>query len=246
MFLDKFFNPNPKESDKKQSYYRPYGETNIGMRRKNNEDAILIFDRDDLSNQNQIHSVFAVADGVGGQVDGEVAANSLISSIYKYASRGRYLDQNALKEINSQIESGASTLVLAQQSNEDKNHYHIYSVGDSSAMILDQKNCNLTEITKRDENSTGTVTQAMGPDTGSAHLRQANQCSVFLEEGQTLLLASDGFTRYIDKYSFLPSDILKLRQRYPNQDNFVKALINQTNSLGGVDNVTIISIPHQS
>lgn len=245
MFLDKLLKQNFKESDKKQSFSQPYGETNIGMRRKNNEDAILIFDRDDLSNQNQFHSVFAVADGVGGQPDGEVAANSLVSSIFQYASRGQYLDQNALKEINNRIESGASTLVLAQQSNEAKNNYHIYSVGDSSALILDQNNSTFTEITERDENSVGDVTQAMGPDTGSAHLREANQCSVHLEEGQTLLLASDGFTKYIDKGSFLPSKILKLRQQYPNETNFVKALINQTNSLGGVDNITIISIPHQ-
>ena len=244
MFFDKLFNPHPKETIKQVSS-RPYGETNIGMRRENNEDAILIFDPRDLPNQSGLHGVFVVADGVGGQEHGEIAAWSLISSIYKEASRGRYLDQNGLKEINSRIEAGASTLVLAQQLNEDLNHYFLYSVGDSSALLLDQNDRSLREITHRDENSTGGVTQAMGPDTSSFHLKQANECTVNLKEGQTLLLASDGFTRYIDNGKFPSSQILELRQKFPDESNFVRALIEQTNYLGGVDNITIISIPYQ-
>lgn len=245
MVFDKLFNFHPKEVIKSVSS-RPYGETNIGMRRKNNEDAILIFDRNDIYDQVQLHSVYAVADGVGGQPDGEIAANSLVSSIFQYASAGKYIDQNELKEINSRIEAGASTLVLAQQLNEDLNHYFIYSIGDSSAIILDQKERNLREITHRDENSTGGVTQAMGPDTGSFHLKQANEYTVYLKEGQTLLLASDGFTRYVDNGKFPLSEIFKLRKNYPDESNFVRALIEQTNSLGGTDNITIISIPYQT
>lgn len=245
MFFDKLLNPRPKETIK-QVPSRPYGETNIGMRRKNNEDAILIFDRNDLPDQKGIHGVFAVADGVGGQPDGEVAANSLVSTILKYASRGNYVYQHSLNEINSQIESGASTLVLAQQSDKDPNHYHLFSVGDSSALVLDEKSGTFTEITKRDENSSGIVTQAMGPYTGNAYFQRANESSVHLKEGQTLILATDGFTRYTDKGQFSTSEILTLRKKYPDESNFVRALIEQTNYLGGVDNITIISIPYQS
>jgi protein phosphatase len=237
MVFDKLFNFHPKEVIKSVSS-RPYGETNIGMRREKNEDAILIFDGKD-------NSTYAVADGVGGQPNGEIASHSVISSIFDYASSGKYIHQKELQIINSQIESGGTTLVLAQQSDKDQNFYHIFSVGDSSALILDQKSGTLTEITKRDENSVGHLTQAMGPDTGNSFFRKANQSSVLLKEGQTLLLATDGFTRYIDKGQFSTSEILTLRKKYPDESNFVKALINQTNYLGGADNITIISIPYQ-
>ncbi len=245
MVFDKLFNFHPKEVIKSVSS-RPYGETNIGMRREKNEDAILIFDRNDIYDQIKLHSVYAVADGVGGQPNGEVASHSLTSLIFDYASNGQYIDQTELHKINSQIESGGSTLVLAQQLNENKNYYDIFSVGDSSAIILDPKFGTLREITTRDENSLGEVTQAMGPDAGNSFFRQANLSSVILREGQTLLLATDGFTRYIDKGKFTPSQIFKIKQTYPDETNFVRALINQTNSLGGVDNITIISIPYIS
>lgn len=245
MVFDKLFNFHPKEVIKSVSS-RPYGETNIGMRRENNEDAILIFDPRDLPNQSGLHGVFVVADGVGGQPNGEIASHSVISSIFDYASSGEYIHQEELQIINNQIESGGTTLVLAQQSDKDQNFYHIFSVGDSSALILDQKSGTLTEITKRDENSVGHLTQAMGPDTGNSFFRKANQSSVLLKEGQTLLLATDGFTGYIDKGKFPPSEILKLRKDFPDESNFVRALIEQTNSLGGIDNITIISIPHQT
>lgn len=245
MVFDKLFNFHPKEVVNPVTS-RPYGETNIGRYREKNEDAILIFDRKDIYDKVQLHGVYAVADGVGGQPNGEIASHSLISLIFDYASSGKYIHQEELQIINSQIESGGTTLVLAQQSDKDQNVYDIFSVGDSSALVLDQKLGTLTEITRRDENSVGHLTQAMGPDTGNSFYREANQCSVTLKKGQTLLLATDGFTGYIDKGKFPPSEILKLRKKYPDESNFVRALIEQTNSLGGVDNITIISIPYQS
>ncbi|MDD3998952.1 MAG: protein phosphatase 2C domain-containing protein [Candidatus Shapirobacteria bacterium] len=244
MVFDKLFNFHPKEVVNPVTS-RPYGETNIGRYREKNEDAILIFDRKDIYDKVQLHGVYAVADGVGGQPNGEIASHSLISLIFDYASAGKYIHQEELQIINSQIESGGTTLVLAQQSDKDQNVYDIFSVGDSSALVLDQKLGTLTEITRRDENSVGHLTQAMGPDTGNSFYREANQCSVTLKKGQTLLLATDGFTGYIDKGKFPPSEILKLRKKYPDESNFVRALIEQTNSLGGTDNITIISIPYR-
>lgn len=245
MFRDIFSKSPQKEFDKTPLSLKPYGETNVGRKRSHNEDAILIFDASDLPNSELLHNVFAVADGVGGQPFGEVAANSLVSSIYKYASEAKYITDNTLISINREIDAGASTLVLAQQSRKDKNHYHVYSVGDSSALILDSRLQKMTEITRRDEDSQGIVTQAMGPDTGLARLRQPNQNSVHLEPGQTLILASDGFTRYIDKKQITTQQVLKYKRSYPQNSDFVKSLVDRTNALGGVDNITIISIPYQ-
>lgn len=244
MFLDKFLNPNRKEI-LNQSPPKPYGETNIGLRRETNEDSLLIYIQKDYPQLQGNHDVYAIADGVGGNEDGEIASQSITSTLFDFASQGKYITQEILKEVDNRIPAGASTLVLAEQSNKNPNEYHILSVGDSSALVLDSRNQSLTEITQRDENARGIVTQAMGPEAGSVRLRNANETLLNLKPDQTLILASDGFTKYIDKGSFPPSEIIKLRQKFPDEASFVRALINQTNYLGGVDNITIISIPFQ-
>ena len=140
---------------------------------------------------------------------------------------------------------GASTLVLAQQSRENPNDYYIFSVGDSSALIIDTRRGTLEEITRRDENAQGLVTQVMGPEAPSVRFNRAHESRVLLKPNQTLVLATDGFTRYIDKKQITVSRILNLRNHSQNESDFVKSLIDECNHLGGVDNITIISIPHQ-
>lgn len=241
---DIFFKaPPPKEPKEVPLLGVPYGETNIGLKRDKNEDAILLFSQSLYPGVH--HDVFAVADGVGGQLYGEVASQSIVSSIYQYAEAGKYINQDTLKKINRSIESGATTLVLAQQSNKDPNHYHLYSIGDSSAYILDVNKKTFIEITRRDENTQGLLTQAMGPDTGSSKFRRANESYAYLQFGQTLLLATDGFTQYLDKHHITNSQVLKLRRYYPKNSDFVQSLINLSNVKGGHDNITIISIPYQ-
>lgn len=240
---DIFLKAPLKEQKKVPLLGVPYGETNIGLKRDKNEDAILLFSQSLYPGVH--HDVFAVADGVGGQPYGEVASQSIVSSIYQYAEAGKYINQDTLKKINRSIESGATTLVLAQQSNKDPNHYHLYSIGDSSAYILDVNKKTFTEITRRDENTQGLLTQAMGPDTGSSKFRRANESFAYLQFGQTLLLATDGFTQYLDKHHITNSQVLKRRQYYPKNSDFVQSLINLSNVKGGHDNITIISIPYQ-
>lgn len=244
MFSDRFFSNNQKETKKVLALPIAYGETNIGLRRRNNEDSLLIFNAADFPNKN-LHNVYAVTDGVGGCKYGEIAAKFITSSISKFATRGLYITRESLKQIDSSIDMGASTLVLAQQSRENPNDYHIFSVGDSSALIIDTRRGTLEEITRRDENAQGLVTQVMGPEAPSVRFNRAHESRVLLKPNQTLVLATDGFTRYIDKKQITVSRILNLRNHSQNESDFVKSLIDECNHLGGVDNITIISIPHQ-
>lgn len=241
---DIFLKAPLKEQKKVPLLGVPYGETNIGLKRDKNEDAILLFSQSLYPGVH--HDVFAVADGVGGQPYGEVASQSIVSSIYQYAKAGKYITQESLGKINRFIEQGATTLVLAQQSKLNPNHYHCHSIGDSSAFVLDIRKQTFIETTRRDEDSQGIVTQAMGPNLGHSSFRQSNESSIILQPEQTILLATDGFTRYIDKGKITISQILELRQKYARDEQaFVKSLINLSNSNGGHDNITIISIPYQ-
>jgi len=224
----------------------PYGETNIGMKRSNNEDMVLIFNPDGLGKKN-LHGVFAVADGVGGRNHGEVAAEKIVKELYGYANAGKYITWNQLKNIDKKISQGASTLVLAQQL-KNKNKFLIDSVGDSSAFLIDTVNNTIIELTQRDEDPYGRVTQVMGPEGRySAPFTRTNRTIVELKQGQTLMLASDGLTKYMDKKRIKPANILQLSKNYEKDNQrFVRELIKMANIQGGDDNVSIVSVPFNS
>lgn len=162
--MDKVDLVNNREVVKVNSYDRiPYGQTDIGRVRQNNEDALLLFDPEiNGTNRKGLHKVFAVADGVGGRSAGEVASRSIVVGVYEFAKAGEYIGNNELHFINRRIIQGASTLVLAQQL-EGANDYLVYSVGDSSPILIDTSRDIVTELTRRDENPDGKVNQVMGP-----------------------------------------------------------------------------------
>jgi protein phosphatase len=58
----------------------PYGATDAGKVRKNNEDSLLVGDGRD-------ETLFAVADGIGGFEAGEVASSIAVSPTASAASR---------------------------------------------------------------------------------------------------------------------------------------------------------------
>lgn len=224
---------------------RPYGQTDIGRVRHNNEDSLLLFDPElSGSNDRKLHKVFAVADGVGGRSGGEVASNTTIRSIHRYASAGRYIKHEDLQAIDKSISRGATTLVLAQQL-EHANDYLVDSVGDSSPLLVDITRGTVIELTKRDENEAGKVIQVMGPEGNeTAAFQRSNRTVVRLREGQTLLLATDGLTKYLDKGRIRQENVVAVRKAHSGSNSgFVRELITMVNVLGGSDNVTIVSIP---
>lgn len=225
----------------------PYGQTDIGRVRGNNEDALLLFDptiNNSRHRNKKLHKVFAVADGVGGRSDGEIASNSIVRGIQREAIVGNYVGHEGLHVINANISKGASTLVMAQQL-ENGNDYLIDSIGDSSPLLIDTVKGIVTELTLRDEDGQGNVTQVMGPEGNyTAAFRISNRAMVRLREGQTLILATDGLTTYIDKMKIKPANILTLRKAFVGDNRgFVSEMVRMVNTQGGSDNVTIISIP---
>lgn len=228
-----------KEAGDWQSQYEPVGFSSTVKRK--NEDAWWIFTGGWLK-------VFAVADGVGGVVGGEKASNGVIHDLIEVARKcndeERYVNQEDLREIHDRTDFGATTLVVAQQI--DQNQYGILSVGDSSALVVDEKNGQVMDlIPKKDENSQGKLTQAIGLMAGDSGFKQATYAQVFLEPGQTLLLCSDGITKKVKK------GVLKGRQiadwRKMNRDDnraFVEGLVEMVREAGERDDVTVVSIPY--
>lgn len=232
----------------KPSLSKAFGATDRGRRRETNEDAVLIYDsKEKITNDpEKILSAYAVADGVGGRNHGEIASDSLVRSVFrKVSSTNQKITIEDLFTFERQIPKGATTLTLAQGISQ--NRFEIFSVGDSSALLIDVKNNSLNELLQRDETSDGKVTQAMGPQARqAAPLRRPNRTVIEIGPGQTLLLATDGFTRYLDSRKISKERLLAVRQHFSKDEiGFVKELIRIANSLGGSDNIAVVSIPYE-
>ncbi len=133
-------------------------ETNIGLIRKNNEDAVIAIQH---PKQKDI-ILLAVADGMGGKEDGEYAANYAIKSIEKWFTekdpktlnnsyRTKCLLENHLKKVNKDIigkygeNHTGTTLSLALI---NKNNTIFINIGDSRIYIY--KNNKLIQVSEDD------------------------------------------------------------------------------------------------
>ena len=140
--------------------------TDIGKRRENQEDAVLLI----KNKENPEFKMMVVADGMGGHSNGEIASNAIIKEMKRwfesltreqrlcYYTSVNELRKDLLKEIKSNVQSaveretiqkGGSTLVCAIIG---KNDTIIANVGDSRAYII--KNGKLIQLSRED-----TVTQ---------------------------------------------------------------------------------------
>ena len=136
--------------------------TDIGKRRKNQEDAVLLI----KDSQNPHFKMMVVADGMGGEEKGEVASNTIVFELKNWfeklseEKKKSYFDSisNIEKDLLNEIEQkvqplvesatwqlGGSTLVCAIIGKEET---LIANVGDSRAYIVNGKE--LTQISRED------------------------------------------------------------------------------------------------
>ncbi|QLG69677.1 MAG: hypothetical protein CH104c_0445 [Candidatus Woesebacteria bacterium] len=162
----------------------------------------------------------------------------------KIAEGSKVVTPEDIAIINSKIDKGFTTLVVAQEI--VPNHFRIFSVGDSSALLLDSRKGEIRELTPRDEDRKGRLNQALGSSGGKPMmLRTPNIAEVNLTPGQKLVLATDGFTRYLDNGKIGIGNVLYVNQQSSSNRDFVKTLIEMANACGGSDNITVVSIPYR-
>ena len=70
------------------------GLTDVGQRRKNNEDALFLDDKQQL---------YVVADGMGGHLAGEVASGIVVETLWGYIKR--FEEETEVEELEDQDES---------------------------------------------------------------------------------------------------------------------------------------------
>ncbi|MDQ3031158.1 MAG: protein phosphatase 2C domain-containing protein [Myxococcota bacterium] len=229
------------------------GQTDAGRRRKHNEDAYLVL---------QSHSLFAIADGMGGYAAGEIASQMAIDVVTAAFESGHFGGSpiaglprrgdelvRAIQSSNAAIlkqaraneaQAGMGTTLVAARFSPNRKRVYIAHVGDSRLYRL--RGDELEQLTE--DHTLG----AMGIQGPSAN-KLSRAVGVFDEvevdlrvdephNGDYYILCSDGLSKMVPE----PTIAELIRATSHDIDAAVRRLISEANERGGKDNVSVILI----
>jgi protein phosphatase len=229
--------------------------TDVGCKRSNNEDGFGY----DLASQ-----IFTVCDGMGGLAAGEVASSTAVTELLQCfnqsASPGAECEQRLyhsiihvnrqvrdLSQSREELHGMGTTLVSACV---DGRKLVVGNVGDSRAYFLRNGEC--VQIThdhsyiaeqvrngmmSAEEAGSSPLQSLITRAIGTADSVEPDIFTADLEPGDTLLLTTDGLTRYADSAS-----IASLMLANPELQSACRALIDTALQQGAVDNVTCLLV----
>ena len=241
--------------------------TDVGRTRKNNEDAVgdpWRFPGMVVPERLAVRGfLLAVADGMGGHADGEVASRLAVETLFRsfYAGAGELGDdlRQAVEDADTAVRGGpadasiplraselrmGTTLVAAVVAPEV---LHVANVGDSRAYLFHEGR--LAQVTRdhslvAEEVRAGILTPAealrfpyrnvVTRALGGEGSAEVELFRVPWAEGDRLLLCSDGL------HGPVPDDLIleALRDLHPAEA--VQALVRIANARGGPDNISVI------
>jgi PPM family protein phosphatase len=231
----------------------PYGATDAGKVRKNNEDSLLVGDGRD-------ETLFAVADGIGGFEAGEVASSIAVDVLRELEPEESF--EAAIREANRRILaagrgdeklSGMGTTVVALRfgGTGEEPSAEVAHVGDSRAYLLrggDLKpltedhslvaelvrSGDLTRAQAAEHPQKNLITRALGAE------EDVNVDTMVLpvEAGDRILLCSDGLTDMVPEARI--SDLLSGPPEDP--EGTARRLVSAALDAGGMDNVTVVIV----
>jgi protein phosphatase len=218
--------------------------TDIGQVRDGNEDSYLL-----------LEPLFAVADGMGGHLGGEVASNLALETIRDAftAGEGSLVDQvtNANRVVFERSQSdrevrGMGTTLTAAV--VEGARVRLVHVGDSRCYLLRDGELHMltkdhTVVAKMVEEGEITaaeaenhphrniVTRVLGVESNV----EVDEGILDLKDGDRLLLCSDGLTGMVSHDA-----IASVLRDEPDPQRAVERLVRDANDAGGVDNITAV------
>lgn len=227
--------------------------THEGQVRDLNEDSYLLG-----------HSVFAVADGMGGHRAGEVASAEAVKSIEELDGRVFGEAEEAMASLRAAV--AAANRVVTDQSRKDPSlagmgttltvilgegrRLHLAHIGDSRAYLL--RGEHLRQLTSDhtfvqhllDEGQI-TETEALNHPKRSIITRaigvsdelELDVSTFYVQLGDIILLCSDGLTNVVADQSI--RDVLL---DTPSLQDAVDRLVTLANRAGGPDNITVVAL----
>ncbi len=219
--------------------------THQGMVRDQNEDSVY----PSSSGESDDGVLVIVADGMGGHVAGEVAsriavnaaASSDLDATDRVAAGNRAIREEVARDPG--LEGMGTTMTLLEINDDVATLAHI---GDSRAYLL--RGGELTQLTADHTVAAEYVAKGeLSPEEAATHPQRhmllrtlgltrfvnVDEVEVQLEEGDRVLLCSDGLTEMVRD----PDIGKKLAEGTP--DEVVWELVEMANDAGGVDNITV-------
>jgi len=238
-----------------------FGATDVGRKRKVNEDNLKICDEFDL---------YLVADGMGGHIAGDIASKLAVSIIAEsveyelkrcetddsyYIHPGQILEKSIhlanrkileTTKLRTDLEGMGTTIVAAMIR---KNTLHIASVGDSriyrvrdgegfllttdhSWVNMQIRLGNMTVEESRYHPMRNVITRALGTQ---KHV-EVDVMAHLIRPDDAILLCSDGLTNLV-----MDPEIVTIVDEDKNGlENCAKHLIDLANARGGDDNITVV------
>jgi PPM family protein phosphatase len=223
-------------------------QTDKGRVREGNEDGYVVNDRLGL---------FAVADGMGGHVAGEVASATALEALRAAVHSGAPVREAIASANDAVIEKAATDDALRGMGTTMTagtlaagNTFLVGHVGDSRAYLL--RDGDLSQVTEdhslveemvRNGELTpeqaevhprrSIITRALGIESGV----QVDLYTLDLREGDRVLLCSDGLTGMVRT-----DDIAGILRREPDPQKAANQLVEAANAAGGEDNITALVV----
>ncbi len=232
---------------------QPFGATDPGKVRQNNEDALLVGDGGD-------ETLFVVADGVGGFEAGEVASSIAIDVLRGLGPDDSF--EGAIEEANRRILaagrgderlSGMSTTVVAARFGGTRREpvVEVAHVGDSRAYLFRGgelrpvtedhslvaelvRSGDLTREQAFEHPQKNLITRALGTEDGVT----VDTKVLPVEVGDRFVLCSDGLTDMVRE-----EGVEEILVRHPEDpESAVRELLSAALEAGGNDNITVVVI----
>lgn len=236
---------------------RSYAITDIGQKRQLNQDFIYLSETP-IGN---LPNVFIVADGMGGHNAGDYASRYAVETVVDEI--GSSFEKNPVKILGGAIEKANTLIRRKAQENAAYNgmgttmviatcigrYLEVANVGDSRLYVINDKIEQIThdhslveEMVRmggidresaRNHPDKNIITRAIG----ARDYIEADYFSVELQEGDMVLLCSDGLTNMIDDGA-----ICQILTGGGGLKDRVEKLVETANRNGGKDNISVIVI----
>ena len=234
---------------------RVYSATNIGMKRKMNQDYVFA----SQTPVGNLPNLFAVADGMGGHNAGDYASSHAVRILVDEIREDT--DYNPVKVIRHAIET-ANTEIIEQAQKDEKlrgmgttmvvativgQYAYVANVGDSRCYLL--REGELSRVTEDHTAVAALLRQGLlTPEEAACHPDrhaitraigvepevQPDYTVIDLKTGDALLLCSDGL------YNALPPGELTEALQEVLRGADIHTMINKANAAGGPDNITAV------
>lgn len=228
-------------------------QTDLGQRRKKNEDSFLCMDDQHL---------FVVADGMGGHKGGEVASKLAVETMAKaFLSQSWTADSSypgvprrgselalAIQRANQAVHqasqkdrslAGMGTTIVSARFSPNKQRLYVGHVGDSRCYRM--RDGQLTQLTTDHTMGaagiTGPMANHLSRAIGVAPAVKVDLIIARPHPGDVYVLCSDGLSKMASDDAI--QDVLRAE---PNPENASKALVERANAGGGRDNITVVLI----